>query len=152
MTVQITFQSTADFHAWEEQIVRACSMILKQLELEHGALTVVLTDEETIRDMNDKYAGLDHATDVLSFTNGETDPETGIPYLGDILIAVPIAERQAAEYGHSTGAELSLLAIHGLLHLMGYDHSDDEGKERMWTLQASALRSLGISNLAMERS
>lgn len=152
MTVQITFQSTADFHAWEEQIVRACSMILKQLELEHGALTVVLTDEETIRDMNDKYAGLDHATDVLSFTNGETDPETGIPYLGDILIAVPIAERQAIEYGHSTGAELSLLAIHGLLHLMGYDHSDDEGKERMWTLQASALRSLGISNLAMERS
>lgn len=152
MTVQITFQSTADFHAWEEQIVRACSMILKQLELEHGALTVVLTDEETIRDMNDKYAGLDHATDVLSFTNGETDPETGIPYLGDILIAVPIAERQAAEFGHSTGAELSLLAIHGLLHLMGYDHSDDEGKERMWTLQASALRSLGISNLAMERS
>lgn len=152
MTVQITFQSTADFHAWEEQIVRACSMILKQLELEHGALTVVLTDEETIRDMNDKYAGLDHATDVLSFTNGETDPETGIPYLGDILIAVPIAERQAAEYGHSTGAELSLLAIHGLLHLIGYDHSDEEGKERMWTLQASALRSLGISNLAMERS
>ncbi len=152
MTVQITFQSTADFHAWEEQIVRACSMILKQLELEHGTFTVVLTDEETIRDMNDKYAGLDHATDVLSFTNGETDPETGIPYLGDILIAVPIAERQAAEYGHSTGAELSLLAIHGLLHLMGYDHSDDEGKERMWTLQASALRSLGISNLAMERS
>lgn len=152
MTVQITFQSTADFHAWEEQIVRACSMILKQLELEHGALTVVLTDEETIRDMNDKFAGLDHATDVLSFTNGETDPETGIPYLGDILIAVPIAERQAAEYGHSTGAELSLLAIHGLLHLIGYDHSDEEGKERMWTLQASALRSLGISNLAMERS
>ena len=145
MTTQVNVQAEADFRGWKTCVTRACQKILSQLDLTQGSLTVVLTDDHKVRQMNEEYAGEDHATDVLSFPSGDLDPETGVPYLGDILIAVPIAQKQADEKGHDLGDELSLLAIHGTLHLLGYDHADEESKNRMWSLQTAALQSLGIT-------
>jgi probable rRNA maturation factor len=84
---------------------------------------------------------------VLSFPAGEYDPETGSRYLGDILISTAYAARQAAQYGHSPEAETQLLVIHGVLHLLGYDHAEPEEKERMWAEQTAILQLLGLGSL-----
>jgi probable rRNA maturation factor len=144
MTIEVNVHTEADFSGHKTPIVRACRTILSHLDIQHGLLTVVLTDKPTMRRMNEEYAGEDRATDVLSFPSGDLDPETRIPYLGDVLIAVPIAQEQADEKGHDIIDELSLLAIHGTLHLLGYDHTDEESRDRMWSLQSTALNALGI--------
>ncbi len=80
---------------------------------------------------------------MLSFPSDEVDPELEAPYLGDIIISVQLAARQAEAEGHSFEDEMCLLAVHGVLHLLGYDHDDRDGKERMWTAQAEILTGLG---------
>jgi probable rRNA maturation factor len=105
-------------------------------------LTVVITDDPAIQELNHQFMGFDEPTDVLSFPSGEADPETGETYLGDIIISFPRAEAQAAQGGHLVLAELQLLTIHGTLHLLGYDHLDQEQKSAMWALQNSALKTL----------
>jgi probable rRNA maturation factor len=149
MTVRIQVQSEPEFRKWELPIIRAANTVLDQLMVDSGSVTIVLTDADEIKRLNQAYAGEDHATDVLSFPSGEIDPESGIPYLGDIMIAVPIAQMQAEEKGHDLTGELCLLAIHGTLHLLGYDHSSQDEKARMWPEQARALRSLGIQDIAV---
>lgn len=114
-----------------------------------AAVTLLLTDEEYIRELNHQYRGEDYATDVLSFPAGDPMPgdENLLEYLGDIAIAVPIAERQAAGKGHDTVSELQLLAVHGILHLLGYDHLDPSEKETMWEQQAMILKKLGLGEI-----
>jgi probable rRNA maturation factor len=117
--------------------------------LEHqsadGDLTIVLTDDAQLHELNRDYLGVDAPTDVLSFPASETDPETARRYLGDILISIPRAEEQARAAGHALEAEVHLLAIHGTLHLLGYDHAEAKEKARMWKAQAEVLERLGIS-------
>jgi probable rRNA maturation factor len=84
-------------------------------------VTLAFVGEQAIRTLNRKFMKKDKPTDVLSFPLGEKGPD-GKFYLGDIVIAVPVAARQAREKGHSLDRELRLLAIHGFLHLLGYDH------------------------------
>lgn len=105
-------------------------------------MSLVVTDEASVHALNEQYLGHDEPTDVLSFASeGDDMPrEAGEPpYMGDVLIAYPVAERQAALAGHSTAAELRLLAVHGTLHLLGYDHETPEDKARMWSVQDAAL-------------
>lgn len=100
---------------------------------------------ETIRELNRTYRNVDSVTDVLSFeSGGETDPETGNEYLGDIIICLEQAVSQAEQSGHAAENEISLLMIHGLLHLLGYDHMTDQDKEEMWDLQNTYLDKFGI--------
>ncbi|MCA9956009.1 MAG: rRNA maturation RNase YbeY [Ardenticatenaceae bacterium] len=108
-------------------------------------VTLLLTDDDQLKSLNKEYRGIDAPTDVLSFEVGETMPgmDEDEPYLGDIVISVPTAERQAKQGGHSLKAELQLLAVHGTLHLLGYDHEEPEEKTRMWWAQASILAQLG---------
>jgi probable rRNA maturation factor len=106
-------------------------------------LTIVLTGDETLQDLNLRFMGVDAPTDVLSFPSGERDPETGETYLGDILISCPRAETQAQQGGHTLLAELQLLAVHGTLHLLGHDHASDEEKARMWAAQGEILQAIG---------
>jgi probable rRNA maturation factor len=110
-----------------------------------AALTIVITSDERIRELNAKYAGLDEPTDVLSFA-AESDPYAvdtdEPPYLGDVIIAFPVAERQAQDVQHSVIAELQTLTIHGVLHLLGYDHATPDDQARMWALQSAALNAL----------
>lgn len=112
-------------------------------------VTVVITDDEGIHELNRIFAGVDAPTDVLSFSAREglpdfvvADPEEEA-YLGDIVISYPFAAAQAAARGYPVTRELALLAIHGTLHLLGYDHADPEGEARMWARQESLLRALG---------
>jgi probable rRNA maturation factor len=100
---------------------------------------LVFTDAETVRQLNRQYRGVDEPTDVLAFymlTGKEADdsfalPPDGISRLGDVVISYPQAVAQAAEQGHSTERELALLVIHGILHLLGYDHEKTDDENRM---------------------
>jgi probable rRNA maturation factor len=108
-----------------------------------GELTIVLTDEKRILKLNQQYRGHDSSTDVLSFANGSIDPDSGNVYYGDVIIAVPIAKTQAIAAGHTLEAELALLTIHGVLHLLGYDHTNPEERNRMWSVKRTILERLG---------
>ncbi len=110
-------------------------------------LSIILTDDTRLHELNLNYLGVDAPTDVLSFPASETDPETGAPYLGDILISVPRARAQAEAAGHPLEAEVQLLVVHGLLHLLGHDHGRAREKARMWKAQAEILEGLGLSNI-----
>jgi probable rRNA maturation factor len=107
-------------------------------------LTLVLTGDSQVQALDREFLGKDAPTDVLSFPSSETDPETGRRYLGDIIISVPQAEAQSLVAGHSLEAELSLLVIHGVLHLLGHDHAGVKDKVRMWAAQSEVLTNLGI--------
>jgi probable rRNA maturation factor len=152
MTNQINIQSDPPFQHLEPTVQSACRMILTLLNVDDASLTVVLTNENTVRQLNLEYAGEDHATDVLSFPSGEIEPDTGSQYLGDVVIAVPIAQKQSDVGGHSLVSELSLLTVHGTLHLLGYDHDDAESKQRMWSLQQKALLHMGFEPFSADET
>jgi len=92
-----------------------------------GEVTVLLTTDETIRDLNKRFRGKNQATDVLSFP-AQTPVRTKEKSAGDIAISVDTALRQGAEQGHALACELKILMLHGLLHLAGYDHETDRGR------------------------
>jgi len=110
------------------------------------ALSVVITDDEAVRELNRQFRDVDAPTDVLAFGSGKEGDFVTAPgepvYLGDVVISYPLAVAQAEEYGHSIERELALLAVHGVLHLLGYDHVDEAEKTEMWTRQNEILESL----------
>ena len=110
-------------------------------------VTIVLTDDETVAELNQHYRGIDGATDVLSFSAMEPTPgfvvaPEAMLYLGDIVIAVPYSRRQALELGRNLRDELRLLTVHGVLHLLGYDHATPEDEAHMWARQDEILAGL----------
>src|ERR1700704_3394085 len=114
----------------------------RTMDVPDQTVTVVtLTGDENLREYNSRYRGLDEPTDVLAFAAREqpTDPRFQAPpgtedWLGDIVISVPLARRQAKEAGHPVNAELRLLAVHGFLHLLGYDHAEPDEEATMTAL------------------
>jgi len=110
-------------------------------------LTIVLTDDSRLHELNRDYLGVDAPTDVLSFPASETDPETGARYIGDILISIQRARAQADTAGHPLESEVQLLVVHGLLHLLGHDHARAREKARMWKAQAEILKRLGLGQI-----
>jgi probable rRNA maturation factor len=114
----------------------------RTMNLSDQTVTVVtLTGDENLREYNSRYRGVDEPTDVLAFAAREqpTDPRFQAPpgtedWLGDIVISVPRARRQARAAGHPVNDEVRLLAVHGLLHLLGYDHAEDEEEATMTAL------------------
>lgn len=107
-----------------------------------GELTIVLTSDQALRTLNRDFLGHDHVTDVLSFPSDDINPEANTRYFGDIVIAYPRARAQALRGGHPIWAELQLLIVHGVLHLLGYDHAEPAERDRMWTAQAAILAKL----------
>jgi len=107
-------------------------------------ISIVICNDEFIQNLNRDYRNVDKPTDVLSFPSEEIDPEDGTRYLGDIIISLPRATAQAIEANHPIAEELSMLAVHGVLHLLGYDHQNETEKKEMWQKQAAYLLSLGI--------
>jgi probable rRNA maturation factor len=109
-----------------------------------GELTLVITDDQGIQELNRDFLGHDAPTDVLSFGTQQdsgpfvTAPEAG-GYLGDVIVSLSRATAQAAEMGHPLQQELDLLIVHGVLHLLGYDHANDDDKARMWARQSAIL-------------
>ena len=110
-------------------------------------LTIVLTDDTQIQELNRDYLGNDAPTDVLSFPASESDPETGATYIGDIIISMPYATKSAEKAGHPVEAEVQLLVVHGVLHLLGHDHAEPKEKAKMWKAQAQILKSLGLGDI-----
>jgi len=115
-------------------------------------LTIVLTDEAKLHELNRDYLGVDAPTDVLSFPADEEDPETGVRYLGDILISIPRAKQQAEAAGHPLEVEAQLLVVHGTLHLLGHDHAEADEKSRMWKAQAEVMSKLGLGHIKVQES
>jgi probable rRNA maturation factor len=151
MAYTIDVQSTQRYPvALSRAVAEAAHQALTHCTAVDGAaLTILLTDDDYLQQLNHQYRGEDRPTDVLSFPAGE--PVPGAPeadgYLGDIAISVPHAERQAEAQGHPAPAELQLLAVHGVLHLLGHDHLDAAEKATMWAEQAAILGELGLGDI-----
>ncbi len=138
----------SDFPFAEELLERAAHAALAhEDESQDAELSIVLTDNEHLQELNLNYLGIDAPTDVLSFPASETDPESGARYIGDILISIPRAQSQADAAGHPLESEVQLLVVHGVLHLLGHDHAEPEEKARMWKAQAEILESLGLGDI-----
>jgi probable rRNA maturation factor len=111
-----------------------------------GDLTILVTSDERMADLNQAHRGVAATTDVLSFPADDPLRVPGQPpYFGDIAISLRQAREQAAERGHALDAELQLLVVHGALHLLGYHHANREDKLSMWAVQEGILTALGVS-------
>lgn len=108
-----------------------------------GTVTVAIVPDARVRALNRRYRGRDAATDVLSFPAGDA------VHLGDVVIAAGVARRQARALGHALGTEIRVLALHGLLHLLGYDHETDDG--RMARVERRLRRRAGLPAGLIER-
>ena len=119
---------------------------LEKLNIENGTFSVILTDDEEVHYLNKTYRNIDRTTDVLSFALNDNGAFPGpVNVLGDIFISIPKMKEQAIEYSHSEKRELSFLALHGLLHLLGYDHTKGpKEEEEMFGLQKEILNEKGI--------
>ena len=132
----------------ETEILRAAEVVGKIYGAENSEVSITLTDDETIHELNKKYRGIDRATDVLSFALRESgEPEilnAEIETLGDIIISVERAKIQAEDFGHSFLREIIFLEVHGLLHLLGYDHIEENDRIEMEAEQKFVMEKLGI--------
>jgi probable rRNA maturation factor len=131
-------------------LVRAITAVLQAEQRLDGEVTLLVTDDEAVAAYNEQYRGVGGPTDVLSFAAQEptpgfvTAPEMA-GYLGDIVIALPFTRRQAAALHRPLIDELRLLAIHGTLHLLGYDHAEPDEEAIMWAKQDAILAELANS-------
>ena len=132
-------------------LVRTIAATLLAEDRLEGEVTLVVTRDEEVAAYNQQYRGVEGPTDVLSFAAQEptpgfvTAPEMA-EYLGDILIALPFTRRQAAALNRPLIDELRLLAVHGTLHLLGYDHAEPEEEAIMWAKQDAILAGLTIDH------
>ena len=131
-----------------EEILRAADAVGEIYGVEDCELSITLTDDEHIRALNKKFRGVDKATDVLSFAFRESDePEifgADFEILGEVIISLERAKVQAEDFGHSFLREVIFLEVHGLLHLLGYDHMSDDERREMETEQKFIMSKLGI--------
>ena len=139
-------------------IVDAVASTLRWHDFDDAAVAVLVTDDEAMQALNRRYRAVDAPTDVLSFpqqAGAELDSTLQeLPdelarelrrHLGDLVIAFPTMARQASRYHSSIPSELRLLAVHGALHLIGYDHATDAERTAMWAAQDGILATLGES-------
>ena len=131
-----------------EEILRAADIVGEIYSVENCELSITLTDDENIHALNKKFRGVDRATDVLSFAFRESDePEiidADFEILGDVIISLERAKVQAEEFGHSFLREIIFLEVHGLLHLLGYDHVEEAERLEMEAEQRFVMDKLGI--------
>lgn len=144
--VQLTDEQGFLSQQEEKLLVDLVQTTARFLQLKEGEVSVVMVDNEEIRKLNRLYRSKDQPTDVLSFPMHD-GPLNGDEYvvLGDVVISVPKAREQAQEYGHSFERELGFLLVHGLLHLAGFTHDDEEEERRMFALQEEILQAHHLS-------
>ena len=129
-----------------EYLNKVIDYAIKKLDIKNSIFDIIFIDDEEMHKLNKEYRGIDRTTDVLSFAlNDNKHIDAFVNSLGDIFISIPKMKSQAEEYGHSEKRELSFLALHGLLHLLGYDHTlGKKEEEKMFGLQKEILNELGI--------
>lgn len=139
----ITLELLTDDESWEDtaQLKKICLKGLNAANQRHsGEVTILLTSDEKMCELNRQFRNRDKPTDVLAFPADETIA----PYLGDIAIGFGVASKDATDSNKSLHNHIAHLAIHGFLHLIGYDHQTDEDYNVMQNLERSALESIGI--------
>lgn len=129
-----------------EEIKMLVEYALNYQKIKKAIFNIIIVDEEKIQEINREYRNKDSVTDVISFAleDDETFIETDMRILGDIYICLKRCKDQSIEYGHSFLRELSFLTIHGLLHLLGYDHMNEDDEKVMFKLQEMILSEYGI--------
>jgi probable rRNA maturation factor len=152
LQIDEAFEPHLEPNRLEQALVSALTVVPALAPTSAQTVTIVITDNELVQQLNRDYRGVDAPTDVLSFEN-LPDPDfpdvgqAGSDHLGDIIIAYPVAKAQALAAGHTPPEEVILLAIHGLLHLLGFDHDTPESKERMWAVQRQMMTHLGLAHV-----
>ena len=136
---------------WVERLNEILPLYAEQEGLpDEMVIGLTFTDDETIRAINREHRNIDKATDVLSFPLYERDDEIELfedelaPF-GDIVLSVPHAIAQAEEYGHSVEREVCYLVVHGLMHIAGYDHMEEDEKAEMRAAEESLLKAVGVT-------
>ena len=148
--VQVDEQFNVDTIPLERALQATLHHINKNTQA--SEINLIITDETQVQQLNSQFRGINAPTDVLSFENmpdpdfSQIDP-SGDAYLGDIVIAYPVAQKQAQAHGHTTLDEIILLAVHGALHLLGFDHDTPENKHQMWAVQQQIMTQLGLSHV-----
>jgi probable rRNA maturation factor len=148
-TVKVRTDEPCDRRVEPEPLRRAALATLAHQRIEGPCeLTIVVAGDEALRELNRRHRGVDAPTDVLAFpdeTDGPFIAAPGLPrYLGDVIISFPRAEAQAAEAENELQAELQLLVVHGVLHLLGYDDQAEPERATMWKAQQTILDGLGV--------
>jgi probable rRNA maturation factor len=151
--IEIDVQNDAGYAVDADRLRAAATLTAQQSGREAASLTIVITDDKSVAALNRQFRGVDAPTDVLSFPADAPPPipdddgvmeDNELPYLGDLVIAYPYASAQAGRLGHNLMDSLTLLVVHGTLHLLGADHDTEERRAAMWAAQARALTSLGV--------
>lgn len=129
------------------ELISKAAQAALEAENAAGDISVLVTDDVGIWAMNRDFRNVDRPTDVLSFPCAEGDALYAPPdgFLGDIAISIDRAKAQASEYGHSFERELSFLTVHGCLHILGYDHINDDDRQKMFAIQDKILNDMGIT-------
>ncbi len=143
----ISFVGIEEDEGVRSAVELAANAALKHENAESRFLSVVLTTDENIHEYNREYRSVDRPTDVLSFPADEGDDLLTPPdgFLGDIMISIPRAREQAKALGHSTEREILFLTVHGVLHLLGYDHMRPEDEQIMLPVQRSIVEGIELS-------
>lgn len=146
--IEVSLQVQAAEEAELEAAVRRAAQAALDYEGAQGAyLNATVVGDEEIHALNRDFRGIDRPTDVLSFSAREGEDIAALPdgFLGDIVLSLPRAQAQAAEYGHSLLRELSFLTVHGALHLLGYDHMEENEAAEMFERQEDILIKMGVT-------
>ncbi|MBT3792487.1 MAG: rRNA maturation RNase YbeY [Rhodospirillales bacterium] len=161
MTSDVEIDVAINAGAWTDadadicaEVIRAARAALKTCEIANGELSIVLVDDAFIQTLNRDYRSLDAPTNVLAFENGDDSEQTpeGAPrLLGDVVVAFETTAREAQDGGLSFGDHLSHLVVHGVLHLLGYDHIDDDDAQIMAHLEVAVLSEIGVSDPYVRR-
>ncbi|MBE6147128.1 MAG: rRNA maturation RNase YbeY [Firmicutes bacterium] len=142
---EIFNETSYDLEKYIVDLEKLLNYALEKETIENAEFSIIFVDKDTIHELNKNYRNVDRVTDVISFALEDNKTiELSVRLLGDIYICVEKIEEQAIEYGHSFQRELSFLAIHGLLHLLGYDHMNEEDEKVMFNKQDDILDSFGI--------
>lgn len=145
-TYEIFNETEKELTKETDKLYKLLEYALKREKLENVEFNIIFVDSNTIHEINKTYRNVDRVTDVISFALEDNETiELDHRVLGDIYICIERAEEQAKEYGHSFLRELSFLTIHGLLHLLGYDHMEQEEEKIMFQKQEDILNEFGIT-------
>lgn len=146
MEIGLFNETNYDLSEYLDEIKKVLSHGLKVLKIDEVIFNVIFVDNDYIHELNKNYRNIDRETDVITFALEDDktfNPEIRI--LGDVYISIDKAISQSEEYNHSLRRELCFLAVHGLLHLLGYDHMKKEEEEVMFKLQEDILNEMGIT-------
>ncbi|WP_128896047.1 rRNA maturation RNase YbeY [Longirhabdus pacifica] len=161
MTVQLEWNNSQEAITIDEKLIEMCKTLLhiaaSEESINDGEVALSFVDDDTIHELNKQYRNIDRPTDVLSFAMeeqgeedielifDEDDQQEESTLLGDVIISVHTAIRQSEEYNHSLQREIGFLFVHGFLHLIGYDHEDEQSEKLMFAKQEAVLTKAGIT-------